>query len=96
MATTECKRCCGTGKVGNFANVKGGVCFACNGTGRRVKMRRHIETATVFAAVCELNNSKVQCADGAKAAELVAAWGAMNVPGRVEVRHVRRVTMVAA
>lgn len=37
--TTECKRCCGTGKVGNFAHVKAGVCFACNGTGRRVKMK---------------------------------------------------------
>jgi DnaJ-class molecular chaperone len=49
MATIECKRCCGTGKVGNFANVKGGVCFACNGTGRRVKMKRVMVQG--FAAV---------------------------------------------
>ena len=30
-----CTRCCGTGIVGNFANVKSGVCFKCNGSGKQ-------------------------------------------------------------
>jgi DnaJ-class molecular chaperone len=36
---TTCTRCCGTGIVGNFANVKGGVCFKCNGTGKQAKLK---------------------------------------------------------
>jgi hypothetical protein len=35
----KCTRCCGTGIVGNFANVKNGVCFKCNGTGKQVKLK---------------------------------------------------------
>lgn len=36
---TKCTRCCGTGIVGNFANVKGGVCFKCNGSGKQAKLK---------------------------------------------------------
>jgi hypothetical protein len=35
----KCTRCCGTGIVGNFANVKNGVCFKCNGTGKQAKLK---------------------------------------------------------
>ncbi len=35
----ECTRCCGTGIVGNFAHVKCGVCFKCNGTGKQAKLK---------------------------------------------------------
>ena len=33
-----CPRCAGTGRVERHANVKGGVCFACNGSGYRVQL----------------------------------------------------------
>ncbi len=36
---TPCTRCCGTGVVGNFLNVKSGVCFKCNGTGKQAKLK---------------------------------------------------------
>lgn len=35
--TTPCKRCAGEGRLWNHANVLGGVCFACRGTGVKHK-----------------------------------------------------------
>ena len=32
---SPCTRCCGAGKVGNFAHVKSGACFKCGGTGKQ-------------------------------------------------------------
>lgn len=34
--TRECDRCCGMGRLSHFRHVEGGVCFACNGSGRLV------------------------------------------------------------
>ena len=96
MKTIKCTRCCGTGKVGNYANVKAGVCFACNGTGRKHKMRRQTETVEVVSAIEGIRNTKVPCATESEAKALVEAWASQNVPGRVEIRQVQRITMVRA
>jgi len=34
QVTYECPRCCGSGNIGAFAHVMGGVCFRCQGHGR--------------------------------------------------------------
>jgi hypothetical protein len=56
MTTTKtfikCTRCCGTGIVGNFANVKSGVCFKCNGTGTQ----RVMKTVKVDGYLVRLTN----------------------------------------
>jgi hypothetical protein len=35
MATYECTRCAGRGRLAGFSNVLGGVCFKCNGSGEQ-------------------------------------------------------------
>ncbi|MCB1966229.1 MAG: hypothetical protein KDI64_09365 [Candidatus Accumulibacter sp.] len=44
-----CPRCAGTGRVERHANVKGGVCFACNGSGYRVRKSPPSAPAQRFA-----------------------------------------------
>lgn len=38
--TSNCNKCCGTGKVFGCDHVKSGVCFSCNGTGIKHKQKR--------------------------------------------------------
>lgn len=35
VASGECTRCNGKGKIRGFGHVEGGKCFGCNGTGKR-------------------------------------------------------------
>lgn len=44
----DCPRCAGAGRVERHANVKGGVCFACNGSGYRVQKSRPAAPAQRF------------------------------------------------
>ena len=44
-----CPRCAGTGRVERHANVRGGVCFACGGSGYRVQKTAPAAPARRFA-----------------------------------------------
>lgn len=44
-----CLRCAGTGRVERHANVKGGVCFGCNGSGYRLQKSAPSKPARRFA-----------------------------------------------
>lgn len=54
-----CSRCAGTGRVERHANVKGGVCFACNGSGYRVQKSAPSAPARRFAvSACSLRTGE--------------------------------------
>lgn len=44
-----CPRCAGIGRVERHANVKGGVCFACGGSGHRIQKTAPAAPARRFA-----------------------------------------------
>jgi DnaJ-class molecular chaperone len=31
----ECRRCSGYGRIDAYTHIKGGVCFSCNGSGKK-------------------------------------------------------------
>ena len=52
--TCDCPRCCGTGNIGAFAHVFGGVCFRCQGSGKVSGMVvRENKFSSINAMHCE-------------------------------------------
>lgn len=49
----ECPKCCGTGVLLDCKHVKSGVCFACNGTGIRHRVKNTKVTKQVWIVECE-------------------------------------------
>jgi len=51
--TKECNKCGGEGKLFNFSHIKSGVCFSCNGTGIKHKVKRTKIYSDVWVVSCE-------------------------------------------
>ena len=51
--TKECNKCGGEGELFNFAHIKSGVCFSCNGTGIKHKVKRTKIYSDVWVVSCE-------------------------------------------
>jgi hypothetical protein len=51
--TKECNKCGGEGKLFNFSHVKSGVCFSCNGTGIKHKVKRTKIYSDIWVVTCE-------------------------------------------
>ena len=49
----DCGKCSGKGRIFSVSHVKGGVCFACNGTGERHTVRRTKVYADKWTVSCE-------------------------------------------
>ncbi len=82
MKTKQCTRCVGTGKVGNYAHVKGGVCFKCNGTGKQVVMKNERQQKVWWQAVDELGN-RVDRKTQSEAEAIASAWRNMGLDATV-------------
>ena len=95
MKTKPCTRCVGTGKVGNYAHVKSGVCFKCNGTGLQTVMKNVREQHVWWQAVNELGN-RIDCKTQPAAEALASAWRAMNVDAIVIMKITERTVRVPA
>lgn len=95
MKTKQCTRCVGTGKVGNYAHVKNGVCFKCNGTGKQVVMKNERQQKVWYRVENEFGhwfifNSKE------KAEALVSQWNDMGVNGSLIVKTKEVIVKVPA
>jgi hypothetical protein len=51
--TKECNKCGGEGKLFNCSHIKSGVCFSCNGTGIKHKVKRTKIYSDVWVVSCE-------------------------------------------
>ena len=51
--TKECNKCGGEGKLFNFSHIMSGVCFSCNGTGIKHKVKRTKVYRDIWVVVCE-------------------------------------------
>jgi len=51
--TKECNKCGGEGKLFNFSHIKSGICFSCNGTGIKHKVKRTKIYSDVWVVSCE-------------------------------------------
>jgi len=98
MTKIECGRCCGTGKVGNFAHVKGGVCFACGGSGLRTKMKTVTSEKVVYYACIDMEGreQKLTRATEAEAMALVNSWIASGVEAHFETKTIKVRTQIPA
>jgi DnaJ-class molecular chaperone len=51
--TKECNKCGGEGKLFNFSHIMSGVCFSCNGTGIKHKVKRTKIYRDIWVVSCE-------------------------------------------
>lgn len=49
----ECPKCCGTGVLVDCKHVKSGVCFTCNGTGEKHRVKNIKVRYNVWVVSCE-------------------------------------------
>lgn len=86
MAKKVCGRCNGEGKLWQYSNVLGGICFDCHGTGVRHKVQRVKEAIPGFYACLDLEGR--ECREfreqQADAEKLVKAWQDMGCPAHLE------------